>query len=98
MRNEPPPGSTPDPYAAFGEEVRIEATRGQAKRQTPRSVSAGPGSGASIREAEISVEKRRQAQQAEYAQQLENAWKNPPGARPVKSAILAGGPKGMVVE
>jgi hypothetical protein len=81
MRNEPPPGSTPDndPYAAAGEEARIEATRGQAKRQAPRSVSAGPGSGASIREAEISVEKRRQAQHADFTARLENAWRSPPG-------------------
>jgi hypothetical protein len=65
------PSGVTDPDAAASIERQVEVTRG-ALASTPRSVSAGSGASV-VREAEISVEKRRQAQQAAYSAKLSEA-------------------------
>jgi hypothetical protein len=63
-------GDPTDPDRAGSVEAELEITRAQRKRDPPRSVSTGPG-------AEAAVERRRQAQQADFRRKLENAWRRP---------------------
>jgi hypothetical protein len=91
------PSGVTDPGAAAAINRQVAVTRG-ATAPTPQSVSAGPGSGASIREAEIAVAKSRQATAAAYSAKLSEAWKTAPGVAPIKSRISGIGPRSVVVE
>jgi hypothetical protein len=89
------PGGETDPDRAAAMESQIERWKGL-NAATPGSVSSGPGSGASVRQVEIDLEKRRQATAAAYSAKISESWKNPAAARPPQTANIGAGPRAVV--